>query len=327
MLNSMTGYGYIRLGSAITEHVMRVDEFKEKPDAATATEYVDSGDYLWNSGMFLLDASTYMKELEHHDAVMAGLAHMAWDQAERDGSEVLLDADAFSRIEGSSIDYTVMEHTDMAAVVPTDPAWNDVGSWASLWDIAAHDGDGNAVTGDVLAVDVHNSYVRAGTRLVAVVGLDDVVVVDTRDAVLVTTRHAAQDVKQVVDQLAETDRIELESDGTVLSPWGGSRTLTSGPGFQVSHVWLDPGGETPIQVHEDKSRHWHVLRGVAKATIDGTSVLVPERESVYIPQGIAHMLENGGDEVLELIDIEIDVQTDPDIVARFLNDRDDGSTQ
>ncbi len=211
-----TGYGYIRVGSPITADVMHVDKFKEKPDADTAAAYVESGQYLWNAGIFLFKASTYLEELEAHDPTMALLARQAWEQADRKGQRVLLEAESFRQIESSSIDYTVMEHTTMAAVVPTDPGWNDVGSWASLWDIAEHDQDGNAISGDVLAVDVRNSYVRGGDRLIAVVGLENVIIVDTPDALLVTTRDNAQDVKQIVDRLAAENRQELETDGTVL---------------------------------------------------------------------------------------------------------------
>jgi len=315
-----TGYGYIKLGSEINDHIMRVEEFKEKPDIQTATAYVDSGNYLWNSGMFLLDASTYLDELTQHDPGMARLARLAWERAERRGSEILLDADTFAQIKGSSIDYTVMEHTAMAAVVPTDPGWNDVGSWASLWDIADHDAEGNVTSGDVLAVGVRDSYVRGGERLVAIVGVEDVIVVDTPDAVLVTTRDSAQNVKQVVDQLALENRQELETDGTVLTPWGGFRTVSTGPGFRAHHVWLDPGQETPIQIHEESSEHWQVLRGAARATVDGESTLVPERESVYIAPGMSHMLGNEGDEVLEVFELRVDVEMDKEAVTRFMQD-------
>jgi mannose-1-phosphate guanylyltransferase/mannose-6-phosphate isomerase len=315
-----TGYGYIKAGSQISTHVLAVEAFKEKPDATTASGYVDSGDFLWNSGMFLFRASKYLEELSAHDPVMAGLALEAWANATRDGHRVLLHPDAFGQIDGSSIDYTIMERTSMAAVVPTDPGWNDVGSWASLWDIAQHDAEGNVVIGDVVAVDVRDSYIRGGDRLVAVVGVEDIIVVDSQDAVLVTTRDNAQHVKQIVDRLASENRSELETDGTVLQPWGGFRNIASGPGFRVLHLWLDPGQETPIQVHENRRGHWQVLRGVARATIDGTTTQVRVKESAYIPAGAAHCLANGGDGVLEVIEVNIDMQIDDEVIARFLND-------
>jgi mannose-1-phosphate guanylyltransferase/mannose-6-phosphate isomerase len=213
-----------------------------------------------------------------------------------------------------------MERTSMAAVVPTDPGWNDVGSWASLWDIAQHDAEGNVVIGDVVAVDVRDSYIRGTDRLVAVVGVEDMIVVDTHDAVLVTTRDNAQHVKQIVDQLVSENRSEIQTDGTVLQPWGGFRTIASGPGFRVLHLWLDPRQETPIQVHEKRRGHWQVLRGVARATIDGTTEQVPVRESVYIPAGAPHCLANGGEGMLEVIEVDIDVRIDDDVIARFLDD-------
>jgi mannose-1-phosphate guanylyltransferase/mannose-6-phosphate isomerase len=276
--------------------------------------------YLWNAGMFVILASTYLKELTAHDPTMADLTRRAWEQADRNGPQVVLDAEVFGQITGSSIDYTVMERTDMAAVVPTDPGWNDVGSWASLWDIAQHDSDGNVISGDVIAVDVKDSYVRGGERLVAVVGIEDIIVVDTKDATLITTRDRAQDVKQVVDRLASENRTELETNGTVLHAWGGLRTVGSGPGYRALHVWLDPGQETPIQVNEKKHEHWQVLRGVARVTVDGAAIHVPERESVYIPPGSAHRLANEGDGVLEVVQMSIDVQIDSDVIAQFLKD-------
>jgi mannose-1-phosphate guanylyltransferase/mannose-6-phosphate isomerase len=315
-----TGYGYIKVGTPINDDVMRVSEFKEKPDADTAAAYLESGVYLWNAGMFLISASAYLKELKAHDPTMAELARHAWERADRDGSQVHLDAEAFEKIAGSSIDYTVMERTSMAAVVPTDPGWNDVGSWASLWDIARHDADGNVVIGDVVAVDVRDSYVRGGDRLVAVAGVENIVVVDTKDAVLVTTRDTAQYVKQIVDQLSSQNRPELETDGTVLEAWGGSRTIASGPGYRVLHVWLDPGQETPIQVDEKTHEHRQVVRGVARVTIDGLVTQVHAGESVYIPPGAAHKLANEGDGALEVIEMDIDVRIDGDVITRFLDD-------
>lgn len=314
-----TGYGYIRRGAPIADHVLAVDEFREKPDVDTAARYVESGMYLWNSGMFLFKASTYLGELSDRDGTMASLARSAWERAKRDGHRLILDGGTFEQIEASSIDYTVMERTSMAAVVATDPGWNDVGSWASLWDIAERDPEGNAISGDVVAVDVLNSYIRGTDKLVAAVGLKDVIIVDTPDALLVTTRDNAQNVKQIVDSLKAANRPEFESDGTVYQPWGGVRVIASGPGFRALHLWLDPGEKTSIEVNEEKSEHWSVLRGVARITIDGATSVVAERESVYIPQGIAHMLENEGDEVLEVIELEIDLCMSETDIARFLN--------
>jgi mannose-1-phosphate guanylyltransferase/mannose-6-phosphate isomerase len=208
-----TGYGYIKVGDEVSAGVFKAEAFREKPDSQTATAYVESGDYLWNSGMFLFRASVFLDELAMHDPAMLAGARKAWDASKRSGNDVLLDHEAFGGIDGDSIDYAVMEETVNAAVVPVDPQWNDVGSWASLWDIGDKDRDGNVLIGDTMVIDVKDSYVRGSDRLIAVVGVDDVVVIDTPDALLVTTRDRAQDVKQIVDRLKAEGRKELDSDG------------------------------------------------------------------------------------------------------------------
>ncbi len=207
-----TGYGYIKSGSEVSPGVFRAAAFKEKPDLQTATGYVESGEYLWNSGMFLFKASVFLAELAVHTPSMHADAERAWTLSDRTESTVALDPTAFGRIDGDSIDYAVMEKTTNAAVIPVDPHWSDVGSWSSLWDIGDKDDNGNVMTGDTIVVDVDNSYIRGSDRLVAVVGLSDVVIVDTPDALLVTTRDRAQDVKVVVDRLQAEGRPEIESE-------------------------------------------------------------------------------------------------------------------
>lgn len=206
-----TGYGYIRVGSEITSGVHRVVEFKEKPEAATASAYIESDDYLWNSGMFLIKASRYLEELATHAPDIAAASASAYGAATRDGDRILLDEEIFGGCRSNSIDFAVMEQTSMAAVVPTDPGWNDVGSWASVWDIADKDAQGNVLIGDVITVRTSGSYVRSANRLIAVVGVEDIIVVDTPDALLVVSRDSAQDVKEIVDMLRADDRSELET--------------------------------------------------------------------------------------------------------------------
>lgn len=206
-----TGYGYIRVGSEITSGVRRIVEFKEKPEAATAAAYIESGDYLWNSGMFLIKASRYLEELATHTPDIAAASASAYGAATRDGDRILLDEEIFGGCRSDSIDFAVMEQTSMAAVVPTDPGWNDVGSWASLWDIADKDAQGNVFIGDVITVRTSGSYVRSANRLVAVVGVEDIIVVDTPDALLVVSKDSAQDVKEIVDMLRADDRAELKT--------------------------------------------------------------------------------------------------------------------
>jgi mannose-1-phosphate guanylyltransferase/mannose-6-phosphate isomerase len=300
-----TGYGYVRIGSEITPTVNRVVEFKEKPDAQAASEYVASGEYLWNSGMFLMRASRYLEELEQHAPDIAESAAAAFKTARIDGNTIHLDPAAFASGRSDSIDYAVMEPTSMAAVVPTDPDWNDVGSWASLWDIADKDDGGNAFAGDVLAVDTSGTYVRTSERLVATVGVEDMIIVDTPDALLVARRESAQDVKTVVDALRQAGRTELDTDGTGLRPWGRFRTVESGVGFRVVHLWIDPGGRTALRTRENGSAHCLVLDGIARITTADTTRLVPSAESVHIPPGESHRIENPGDDTIEVIEVSI----------------------
>jgi mannose-1-phosphate guanylyltransferase/mannose-6-phosphate isomerase len=206
-----TGYGYIKVGAPSSPGVFGVDAFREKPDGETANAYVESGDYLWNSGMFLIKASVFLRELGENNPTMLEGAKRSWQAAERSSGDIALDGDEFAAILGDSIDYAVMEKTVNAAVVPVDPKWNDIGSWASLWDIGDKDENGNVLIGDTIAIDAKQSYVRGSDRLIAVVGVEDLVIVDTPDALLVTTRERAQDVKLVVDKLKAESRPELES--------------------------------------------------------------------------------------------------------------------
>ncbi len=314
-----TGYGYIRSGKPISDRVARVAEFKEKPDAETAEEFIASGEYLWNSGMFLFKASRYIEELEQYAPDIAAASRAAYEAAKRKNATITLDEDAFAACRSESIDFAVMEHTTRAAVVPTDPGWSDVGSWTSLWDIEEKNLDGNVLIGDTSTVGVTNSYIRSSGRLVAAVGLDGAIVVDTPDAVLVASMDAAQDVKAIVDELKDAGRSEYETDTTVHRPWGQFRTIDQGPGYRVLHLWLDPGGKTSMKQHEHRSEHWLVIRGVARITTDETSRLVPTRESVYIPPGEIHRLENPGDDVLEVIEIDIGSYVGEDDIKRFLD--------
>jgi mannose-1-phosphate guanylyltransferase/mannose-6-phosphate isomerase len=301
-----TGYGYIKVGSPITPTTRRVAQFTEKPSAETAAEYIASGGYLWNSGIFLTRASRYLEELEQHAPDIAASAVTAFAAARVEGNTIYLDPDGFARSRSDSIDYAVMEHTSKAAVVPIDPGWNDVGSWASLWDLADKDEHGNAVEGDVISVNTSDTYVRGASRLIATVGVENMIIVDTPDAVLVARKDSAQEVKSIVDILGEAGRSELVTDGTGLRSWGSFRTVDSGTGFRVLHLSLDPGGETPPTVHAHRSEHWLVTRGVARITNGDTTTLVPVGESVYIPAGETHRIENPSSGVLEVIEVGID---------------------
>ncbi len=300
-----TGYGYIKVGSDITSDVNHVTEFKEKPDPETASRYVESGEYLWNSGMFLIRASTYLEELEVHAPDIAACSAAAHQGATSEENKLHLHTESFTNCRSDSIDYAVMEQTSMAAVVPTDPGWSDIGSWASLWDIADKDVDGNVLLGDVISVDTSNSYVRTSGRLVATVGIEDMIVVDTSDAVLIAHRDAAQDVKTIVDALMKDHRPEAETDGTVRRPWGRFATIDSGPGYRMLYMWLDPGGTTSLTSHRHRSETWLIIKGVARITTGEISKLVQAKESVYIAPREIHRLENAGDDVLEVIEVDV----------------------
>ncbi len=301
-----TGYGYIRFGDRLAEGVHIVEEFREKPDAAAAERYLSTGRYLWNSGMFMFQASRFLSELEAHAPGVLDAARAALAGAEDDGSVTRLDETAFAAAPSISIDYAVMEHTTAAAVVPIRAGWSDVGSWNALWELGRPDDDGNVIVGDVEIFDVRNSYVRSGGRLVVAIGLDDVVIVDTPDATLVSHRDRSQDVKVIVDRLREQGRTEVDTDGAELRPWGRFATLDRGPGHRVLRLRLEPGATLPLRTHDDRSEHWIVLSGTARVHVGATTRLVPEHESVFVPAGTLHQLENPSEiDPLEMIEVDV----------------------
>ncbi len=312
-----TGFGYIqaeagqadaRAGEAGRPDagataVRKVLRFVEKPDAATARQYLDAGGYYWNSGMFLFRASRYLDELERfRPDILAGV-RAAFAGARRDGDFVRLDTDAFAATPAESIDYAVMERTDAAMVLPVDIGWNDVGSWSALWDVAERDADGNAHRGDVIAVDSRNSYAYA-RRLVALVGVDDVVVVETDDAVLVARKDKVQQVKDVVAKLKAGQRSQVALHREVHRPWGSYDSVDAGERFQVKRIKVKPGASLSLQSHTRRAEHWIVVSGVARVTRDDDVFELHANQSTYIPIGAKHRLENPGAEVLELIEVQ-----------------------
>lgn len=315
-----TGYGYIQFGKPLAEGVREVKEFKEKPDRRTAEDYVVSGRYLWNSGMFLFKASVYLDELGRFSPEILTATKKALDGAERADNLIRLDGEAFARSPADSVDYAVMEHTENAAVVPIHAGWSDVGSWAALYDLSEHDDDGNSVSGDVELLDVANSYIRGDHRLVAVVGVEGIVVVDTRDAVLVAKRERSQDVKEIVDRLRAEKREEFDTDGTEHRPWGRFSTLDSGPGYRVLRLFIEPHSKTSLQTHEYRSEYWIVTSGVARITVGDATRLVPEGEMVFIPAGSVHRLENESDEPLELVEVDLGAYVGEDDIKRYADE-------
>ncbi|WP_296048947.1 mannose-1-phosphate guanylyltransferase/mannose-6-phosphate isomerase [uncultured Alteromonas sp.] len=312
-----TGYGYIKGGEAIGVG-MKVDEFVEKPDLATAQQYVDSGNYFWNSGMFMFKASVYLDELKKHAPEMYSICEQAIASESKDLDFIRIDPDIFATCPDDSIDYAVMEKTALAAMVPLDAGWSDVGSWSSLWETADNkDENGNVIVGDAILEGVNNSYINAEERLIAVVGLDDVVVVETKDAVMVANKNKVQDIKNVVNKLKAEKRPEFQFHREVFRPWGSYDSIDNGKRFQVKRITVKPGEKLSVQMHHHRAEHWIVVSGTANVTIGEKTQLVTENESVYIPIGDVHALENPGKIPLELIEVQSGAYLGEDDIVRF----------
>jgi mannose-1-phosphate guanylyltransferase/mannose-6-phosphate isomerase len=309
-----TGFGYIQADAG--EGLRRVSRFVEKPDAATAQSYLDAGGYYWNSGMFLFRASRYLEELARFRPDIVEAVSAAHATARHDGDFVRLDKEAFAACPSDSIDYAVFEKTDHAMVLPVDIGWNDVGSWSALWDVAERDADGNAHHGDVIAVDSRNSYAYA-QRLVALVGVDDIVVVETDDAVLVARKDRVQDVKLVVARLKEEQRSQAVLHREVHRPWGSYDSVDNGGRHQVKRIKVKPGAALSLQMHHHRAEHWIVVSGTAKVTRGDETLLLSENESTYIPLGVKHRLENPGKVPLELIEVQSGSYLGEDDIVRF----------
>ncbi|AIC85659.1 mannose-1-phosphate guanylyltransferase/mannose-6-phosphate isomerase [Burkholderia thailandensis USAMRU Malaysia  len=315
-----TGYGYIRRGEAFAGNtrVYRVDAFVEKPDAPAAERFIADGGYYWNSGMFMLKASTYLDELRRHAPDIANQAELALGAAKRDHDFLRLDPEAFGASPNVSIDYAVMEKTERAAVVAAaNLGWNDIGSWSALADIAATDAQRNALIGDVYTDAVENSYIRAEHRMVAALGLDNIVIVETADAVLVAHRDRAQDVKKVVEWLNASGRRESVTHRRVIRPWGAYEGIDQGERFQVKRIVVNPGAQLSLQMHHHRAEHWIVVKGTALVTNDGKEIILTENQSTYIPLGTTHRLKNPGKIPLELIEVQSGSYLGEDDIVRF----------
>lgn len=311
-----TGYGYIRRGLPLAGG-FALDGFVEKPDAETALRYVESGEYLWNSGMFLFRADSYLDALEQFSPGMRQAAEAAVNAARHDLDFLRLDKEAFAASPANSIDYAVMEKTSDGVVIPLDAGWSDIGAWDALASLGPVDGAGNTVRGDVLTVGTTNSVVFADARLVATVGLSGVVVVATPDAVLVADKSSAQDVKQVVDALKRAARVESEFQHVVHRPWGSYEGVAHGPRYQVKRILVKPGASLSLQKHHHRAEHWIVVRGTAKVTRGEEVFLVGENESTYIPMGTVHRLENPGKLPLEMIEVQSGSYLGEDDIVRI----------
>lgn len=311
-----TGYGYIRRGRREGE-AFRIAQFVEKPDLARAQSYVASGEYYWNSGMFLFRARRYLEELEKFAPDIASVVRTAYARAARDLDFTRVDAATFASCRSESIDYAVMEKTEDAVVVPLDAGWSDVGSWSSLHEACDHDEHGNTLRGDVMVENTHNSYIYSESRLVATVGLRDYVVVETKDAVLVAPKDRAQEVKRLVERLKSDRRYEHALHREVFRPWGSYDSIDEGQRFQVKRLVIKPGGILSLQMHHHRAEHWVVVSGTARVTRGEESFLLEENQSTYIPIGVRHRIENPGRIPLLIIEVRSGSYLNEDDIVRF----------
>lgn len=314
-----TGYGYISGGDRLgtREGCLQVDSFVEKPDRATAEEYLAKGTYYWNSGMFLFAAKTFLDECDAFEPEIRKGAAAAVETAETDLDFLRLATAPFSATPSKSIDYAVMEHTTHAAVVPADIGWNDVGSWASLWEIGEKDGAGNVIKGDALAIETKNSYVASDGPLVTVLGVEDLTVVATMDAVLVLPLDRTQDVKTIIDRLKAEKRDESSLHPRVYRPWGFYQTVHDGDRFQVKRITVNAGASLSLQRHHHRAEHWVVVNGVAEVTKDEETFVLHENESVYLPPLSVHRLSNPGKVPLNLIEVQSGSYLGEDDIERY----------
>jgi len=311
-----TGYGYIKAGDQDGD-AFSVREFVEKPDLAMAQEYLSTGKYYWNSGMFLFKASRYLEELEKFAPDMLDVCKHAIAAQAQDLEFVRVDKTIFATCHDESIDYAVMEKTDLAMVVPMDAGWSDVGSWSALWNVSEKDENNNVSKGDVIAVNSVNSYLHAENKLIATVGIDNLIVVETKDAILVANKDQVQDVKSIVNELKKAGRIEYKLHRDVYRPWGKYDSIDSGKRDQVKRITVKPGEKLSIQKHHHRAEHWIVVSGTASVLNGDKTIMVTENESTYIPLGTIHALENPGKIPLEIIEIQTGSYLGEDDIVRF----------
>ncbi|WP_238483948.1 mannose-1-phosphate guanylyltransferase/mannose-6-phosphate isomerase [Vibrio salinus] len=313
-----TGYGYIKQGSAI-EQGFTVETFVEKPDKTTAQQYLESGNYYWNSGIFLFKASKYISELKKYRPDINNACSQALVDSSIDSDKdfIRINKQIFLDCPSESIDYAVMESTSNAVVVPLDAGWSDVGSWSALWDVSEKDDQGNATYGDTIQIDSKDCFIRSESRLVATIGLENMAVIETKDAVLVAHQDKVQDVKAIVAKLKEASRSEHILHREVYRPWGKYESIDNGTRYQVKHIMVKPGEKLSLQMHHHRAEHWIVVSGTAKVTNGDKTFLVTENESTYIPVGTVHALENPGKVPLEMIEVQSGSYLKEDDIVRF----------
>lgn len=314
-----TGFGYIQRTQALSHcpGSFTVSAFVEKPDLATAERYLASGEFDWNSGIFLFRADVLLTEMQRLRPDILAACQTAVEQAQQDLDFIRLAPQAFAACPADSIDYAIMEHTQLAAVVPADFGWSDIGSWDALWQVSEKDNNGNLVRGDVMLEHTHNSLIRAESRLVATLGVEDLIVVETADAVLVVHKNYAQDVKHIVERLKAEQRNEHLYHDRVYRPWGWFEGIDAGDRFQVKRIMVNPGAKLSLQMHYHRAEHWIVVSGTALVVHDDTETLLTENQSTYIPLGSKHRLVNPGRVPLHLIEVQSGSYLGEDDIVRF----------
>lgn len=312
-----TGYGYLCRGTSVGEGGFKVDRFVEKPDLKTAERYLATGGYYWNSGMFMFRASRYLEELEQFQPKILSACRESLAKGQQDMYFTRVDADTFAACPEVSIDYAVMEKTNDAVMVSLSAGWSDIGSWSALWDAGVKNAEGNLFRGDVLAERTTDSYIHATHRLVATLGIEDLIIVETKDAVLVAHKDQVQDVKMIVDRLKAGGRYEHANHREVYRPWGIYDCIDSGERYQVKRITVKPGEKLSVQMHHHRAEHWIVVSGTARVTNGDKTYLVTENQSTYIPIGHVHALENPGMIPLELIEVQSGSYLGEDDIVRF----------
>jgi mannose-1-phosphate guanylyltransferase/mannose-6-phosphate isomerase len=311
-----TGYGYIRRGDG-SGPTYPVAQFIEKPPMEVARQFVTSGDYYWNSGMFVFKAARYLAELQALAPDILEATKTAYLAAKRDLDFIRIDKAAFAKCRSESIDYAVMEKTKDAVVLPLDAGWSDVGSWSSLFDALPADEDGNVLIGDSLVFDTHDCYVHSTSRLVTAVGMDDHIIIETKDAVMVAPKDRVQDVKELVAKLKKSGRSESALHREVFRPWGSYDSIDNGERFQVKRLSVKPGGVLSLQMHHHRAEHWIVVSGTARITCDDKTFLLSENQSTYIPVGSTHRIENPGKVHLHIVEVQSGSYLGEDDIVRF----------
>jgi len=312
-----TGYGYIKKGNRLADLGFAVEAFVEKPDLETAEAYLISADYLWNSGMFMFKAQCYLAALKAQRPDLYAICEAAVETMTTGTDFLRLDESVFSRCAAESVDYAVMENTRDAVVVPLDAQWSDLGSWSALWEISEKDPAGNAIIGDVTLHDVRDCYCHASSKLLTAVGVDNLVIIETADAIMVSSKDRVQDVKQIVDRLTEAARPEATVHRQAERPWGSYDCIDQGERFQVKRIVVKPGAALSLQIHHHRAEHWIVVKGTAKVSRGDEVFFITENQSSYIPMGVKHRLENPGVLPLEMIEVQSGSYLGEDDIVRF----------